>query len=115
MLACVATCWTVTAHGDEYPIAILNPAFMTIRPLEGNPDGWFVTWHGGLAFRFAWYQPLGCYWVCLLINFVWARHWLIRHFDRLVERTQTPSVRAPTSRTERVRVPPEMAQVPAHE
>jgi hypothetical protein len=88
-LASLATCWTVTGRGEEYPIATMNPAFMTIRPLDGDP----ATWFPGLASSFEWkYKPLACYWICLICNFVWARRWLIRHFERLVERTHRPSL-----------------------
>ena len=30
---------------------------------------------------------LACYWSALVVNFVWARSWTIRNFERLVERT----------------------------
>jgi ABC-type transport system involved in multi-copper enzyme maturation permease subunit len=84
VLASLAMCWTWTSRVSPggYPISVMNPAYMTIQPLDGdsyNPFPWFP----GLK----WYQPLGCYWLCLLLNFLWARRWLIRHFERLVERT----------------------------
>jgi hypothetical protein len=68
---------------EEYPIALINPAYMAIRPLVGEPYG-PSAWFPG---PFTWFQPLACYWVCLAINIFWARRWLIRHFERLVERT----------------------------
>jgi ABC-type transport system involved in multi-copper enzyme maturation permease subunit len=85
-LASLIMCWTWTGRRDEYPIAAMNPAYMTIRPLDGDPYHPFP-WFPGLQ----WFQPLGCYWFCLLVNFVWARRWLIRHFERLVERTDRPT------------------------
>jgi ABC-type transport system involved in multi-copper enzyme maturation permease subunit len=88
-LASLATCWTWTGR-EEYPIALINPAYMAIRPLVGDPYGPFG-WFPG---PFAWFQPLACYWACLVINILWARHWLIRHFERLVERTDRSSLPA---------------------
>jgi ABC-type transport system involved in multi-copper enzyme maturation permease subunit len=82
-LASLATCWTWTGRWDEYPIPVMNPVYMTMRPLASDlyhPFPWFP----GLQ----WYQPLGCYWLCLLVNFLWARRWLIRNFERLVERAE---------------------------
>src|SRR5207302_10647253 len=34
---------------------------------------------------------LACYSGALLVNFVWARWWAIRNFERLVERTDKPT------------------------
>jgi ABC-type transport system involved in multi-copper enzyme maturation permease subunit len=80
-LTALATAWTVGSG-----LQALNPGSLTITPLEPS------LWH--------WSHPSGgplpvlmCYWIALTVNFVWARTWLIRHFDRLVERTRTrPSV-----------------------
>src|SRR5207245_6613818 len=78
-MACLASCWTVSRH-EEYPIAVIHPAYMTIRPLEGEPHSWFRDLGVGALF-----PPL-CYWICLAVNIIWARRWLIRHFEQLVER-----------------------------
>ena len=86
-LACLATCWAVAIGREEYPILIMNPAVMTIQPLDGEPWNWFQ-W---LVSRTTWQYPLVCYWICLIVNFVWARRWLIQKFDRLVERPHRPT------------------------
>jgi hypothetical protein len=110
VLASLATCWTITGQGEEYPIAMMNAAYMTIRPLDGDP----ATWFPGLASRPDWYyKPLACYWICLICNFIWARRWLIQHFDRLVERTYAPSLPSSPVRKEVVRSQAEIAVVPA--
>jgi ABC-type transport system involved in multi-copper enzyme maturation permease subunit len=84
-LACVATFWALDSFGEEYPILIMNPAALTIVPLDGEPSTrWFP--------RLAWQHPLACYWACLVVNFIWARRWLIRNFERLVERPRRPAV-----------------------
>jgi ABC-type transport system involved in multi-copper enzyme maturation permease subunit len=85
--ACLATCWSVSIDPRGDPIAFINPAYMTIQPLDGPP----ATWFHGPGFALQWYKPLGCYWVCLMVNFIWARRWLIRNFERLVERTDKPA------------------------
>jgi hypothetical protein len=85
-LVCLATCWAVESGREEYPIVLMNPAFLTIQPLDGEPQNWFR----GLVSRSLWQHPLVCYWGCLIVNFVWARRWLIRHFERLVQRTHRP-------------------------
>jgi hypothetical protein len=110
-LASLATCWTITGQREEYPIALMNAAYMTIRPLDGDPVTWFPGWPS-----FDWqYKPLECYWICLLINFVWARRWLIRHFERLVERTHESSLPASPIHKRIVRSHPEIAGVTAKE
>src|SRR5262249_29286582 len=47
-LASLATCWTIGGNREEYPVAVMNPLFMTIQPLDGNPTDWFH----GLVSRF---------------------------------------------------------------
>jgi len=85
----------------------MNPGFLTIAALE-------IFWGPAGFSRDAAEAPgiYICYWGALVINFFWARWWLIRHFERLVERTRPaakqtipsasqfyPAARQPTSRT----------------
>jgi hypothetical protein len=86
-LACLATCWTITANPRAYPIAVINAAHMAIAPLNGAP----ATWLPELSSRSMWWHPHVAYWLCLIVNFIWARRWLIRHFEQLVERTDKPA------------------------
>jgi hypothetical protein len=55
------------------------PLYMSLRPLEGPPNSWFV----GLFPILAVY---GFYWAGLVINILFVRWWLITNFDRLVGR-----------------------------
>jgi ABC-type transport system involved in multi-copper enzyme maturation permease subunit len=113
-LASLATCWSMDGNREEYPIAIMNPAFMTVRPLDGDPTTWFP----GLGSRFGWSTPLVCYWICLIVNFVWARRWLIRHFEQLVERTGKAALAASRIPRRAARLHPKMArlrEVPVNE
>jgi ABC-type transport system involved in multi-copper enzyme maturation permease subunit len=83
VLACLATCWEAGAQSRDYPIITMNPAFMAIAPLDGELRRLFPDPISGVPWLFG----LGCYWICLIANFLWARRWLIRNFERLVERT----------------------------
>jgi hypothetical protein len=105
-LACLASCWTV-GHQQEYPICVIHPGYMSLRTLDGQPHDWFR----GLG----WALPPLCYWICLTVNIIWARWWLIRNFERLVERTDRPNL--PRSRTRRgvERSHPEMVGVASKE
>jgi ABC-type transport system involved in multi-copper enzyme maturation permease subunit len=77
----LATCWTVgRPHHEEYPIAAMNPAFLTIDILQKRMGPWN-------ADRPKWFVLYPCYWAALALNILWARWWLIRHFEKLVERT----------------------------
>ena len=82
-IAGIATCWTWEGWGrhnhQEFPIAAMHPAFLTITTLE-RPERWFDGYSRGF-----WILP--CYWTALVINIIWARWWLIRNFEWLVERT----------------------------
>jgi hypothetical protein len=78
-LGALFTCWTFNGR-DEYPLAAMNAGFATITLLDNRPRRWF---DGDVP----WFVVLPCYWAALMINLVWLRGWLIRHFDQLVERT----------------------------
>jgi hypothetical protein len=77
----LATCWTWSPHtrNEEFPVACVMPLYMSLRPLEGPPNSWFV----GLFPILAVY---GFYWAGLVINILFVRWWLITNFDRLVGR-----------------------------
>jgi hypothetical protein len=80
VLAGLAVCWTFDGRRDEFPLAAMHPGFLVIAVLDDRPEHWF---RGGGR---DWYMILPCYWAALGLNLVLARRWLIRHFDRLVER-----------------------------
>jgi hypothetical protein len=107
VLTSAATCWTWQRDKfREYPIALMNPGFIALAPLEARHDDWYrgvneLTYPYGPGV-----QPrradgmdkekvlLACYWSALLINFLWVRWWAIRNFERLVERTDVPARRS---------------------
>jgi hypothetical protein len=77
----IATFWTWdwNSHREEFPLALMHSAFLTIV----NLDKRFITNEitrneAEVAFAI----PL--YWCAMLANFVWARRWMIQNFDRLV-------------------------------
>jgi ABC-type transport system involved in multi-copper enzyme maturation permease subunit len=111
-IASLASCWAWSGyrHRDEYPFMVINPAYMTIRPLEGDPFNWFRDLPGH-----TWIEPLVCYWACLLVTFVWARWWLIRHFERLIDRPSKSKPASPHRRKSIVRPPPETVGAMAQE
>ncbi|MHB1033639.1 MAG: ABC transporter permease subunit [Pirellulales bacterium] len=88
-LVCLATCWTYDGYHAEYPIVYLNPAVLTIATLSDLNRLFSV--YGPYGFsphsRCTWWQlAIPCYWAALVVNLIWARWWMIRHFDRLTGR-----------------------------
>ncbi len=103
-LTAIAMGWTVTIqHHDEYPLAAMNAGYLTVMALITQLDRpWLYPWYEHRM------SMLLCYWAALTVNFLWARWWLIRNFDRLVERPLSagkPRTR-PTSRAQAVAVRP---------
>lgn len=86
-LACLATAWTTDFRHDQYPAAAMNAAFLTAVTLDDKFSREIEPWPA--------FAILSCYWAVLLVNFVWARRWLIRHFDRLAGRFDSPSTDRP--------------------
>jgi ABC-type transport system involved in multi-copper enzyme maturation permease subunit len=84
----VASCWTYDAQHEEFPMAAMHPGFLAIVTLDQHASREFH--------RYApWFVVVPCYWAALVANLVWARRWMIRHFDRLVGRvqqTQSPNI-----------------------
>jgi ABC-type transport system involved in multi-copper enzyme maturation permease subunit len=74
--------------GEEYPIAAMHPGHLTIATLEREQNDWFR--HGNRTFP--WQAIYGCYCTALVVNIVWARWWLIRNFEQLVDRVR-PAIR----------------------
>jgi ABC-type transport system involved in multi-copper enzyme maturation permease subunit len=84
-LTALATCWTWDGRDDEFPIVCMHPGFWMMALLDDNPQHWF--WQSPLFLPWsAWPGALLCYWAALAGYVIWARWWLIRHFDRLVDR-----------------------------
>jgi ABC-type transport system involved in multi-copper enzyme maturation permease subunit len=79
LLGSVFTLWTCDFRRNEYPAAAMNPAFLSIVFLDNRFPREFRSR--------PWQTVVIGYWVMLAVNFVWARYWLIRHFDRLVGRS----------------------------
>jgi hypothetical protein len=101
VFAALASFWTI-GNREEYPVAAMHPAFITIITLDKRPHQWFE----GLS---AWWV-LQCYWAALVVNIVWLRWWTIRHFDRMTERTP-PRIELPIARARLVERRPEAAAV----
>ena len=81
VMVSLATCWSWGFLQDrELSIVLVHPGFWTVTLLEGRLDRIFQR-------TVPWQTILGCYLGALTLNLVYVRWWLIRHFDRLVERT----------------------------
>ncbi len=80
-LACAASFWTWNGGSrEEYPIAMMHPAFLTIVLLDDN-------FGSEIRHLDAWPLAVLLYWTAMVVNLIWARQWMIRQFDRLVGRT----------------------------
>jgi hypothetical protein len=65
----------------------MHPGFLTVVMMDDRFER---------EFRHApWFAVQLCYWAALVVNFVVARRWLIRHFDRLAGRAAPPGSRHP--------------------
>jgi hypothetical protein len=64
----------------------MQPGFLVVALLDDHPEHWFRSRGTPLA----WPLILPAYWLAVVANIVWARRWLIRHFDKLAERSATP-------------------------
>lgn len=84
VLVAVAECWTEDPRSG-FPMAAMHPGFQIVAPLIKRDQFLFDVW--GPHFR----EVVLCYWGALLLNIILIRWWLLRHFDRLVERTETTS------------------------
>jgi hypothetical protein len=90
-IGCLMTCWTFGNRRDEWPAAAMHPAFLTIIALDNSFEREFRDMD--------WVSVYASYWLALAVNLVWARWWLIRNFERLVERTGArPAPRAAPTR-----------------
>jgi ABC-type transport system involved in multi-copper enzyme maturation permease subunit len=88
----VATFWTYDGHREQFPVGAMHPGFLTLVTLDDKIEREF----SGHA---PWFLVVPCYWTALVVNIVWARRWMVRHFDRLVERV--PQSQWPTSLLDR--------------
>jgi ABC-type transport system involved in multi-copper enzyme maturation permease subunit len=78
-MACVGSCWTIHANQDQWPGAAMHPGFLTLVLMDDN----FAREFRDVG---PWQAVIWSYWTVLIGNFIVARWWLIRHFDRLAER-----------------------------
>jgi len=79
-LAALFSCWTASRGQHELPIAAMHPGYIVMVTLSDPREYWF----GGNHLH--WFPVLFWYWSALVLNLAWLRWWLIRHFDRFVER-----------------------------
>ncbi|MCI0680806.1 MAG: ABC transporter permease [Gemmataceae bacterium] len=80
-LAVLATFWTYDGRRDEFPAVAMHPGVLVVIYLDDRIDPQFQRM--GLP----WFALLPGYWLALVVSVIWLRLWLIRHFDRLAERT----------------------------
>ena len=80
-ITAVAGCWTYDPQHEEFPMFAMHPGFLALVTLDP---------HMAREFRghAPWFLVVPCYWAALVANLIWARRWMIRHFDRLVARVQ---------------------------
>ena len=80
-LVALVSFWTYDGRHDEYPLIAMHPCVLVVALLDDRIENWFrhMDW--------PWYTLLPCYWLALIVNIIWLRRWVIRHFDRLAERT----------------------------
>ncbi len=80
LLGTVFTCWAwQDGRGIAETVATFHPAYWLISLLERRPDQ-------ALPSYVNWVAVFACYLAALAVNFLWARWWAIRNFDRLVGR-----------------------------
>ncbi|MCI0685517.1 MAG: ABC transporter permease [Gemmataceae bacterium] len=84
-LVALAECWTYGGRDNQYPMAAMHPGFLIARPLIDPmvPRSYDDVWS---------HHPWGislCYWAALALNMALIRWWLVRHFDRLVDRAES--------------------------
>lgn len=90
VLVTLATCLSWRFHRDAEDLAKIHPGFWVITLLEGHPDRVFRNNWNWLPIFLAYLTALG-------INLVFARYWLIYHFDRLAGRTDSRGARRSTT------------------
>jgi ABC-type transport system involved in multi-copper enzyme maturation permease subunit len=82
-LASLLTGWMIFDGEREMPLPAMHPAFLSMQPLVDQPQHWFR--------QLPWPVVYMCYWTALILNLLWARRWVIRHFDQIVERPTLPA------------------------
>jgi hypothetical protein len=97
LLTSLALCWTWSVDPKEYPVTLIHTGHLTIALLDGRTSSWFRS--------VSWSAVYICYWAALAVNLIWARWWLIRNFDRLVERPALAVARRKTASLPREKVP----------
>lgn len=80
-LLSVTSCWSWAWdwRHEEYPIALMHPGFLALRPLDGKAGRWFHDIPWPLVYVF--------FWTGLIANILFVRWWLVRNFNRLVGRS----------------------------
>jgi ABC-type transport system involved in multi-copper enzyme maturation permease subunit len=84
----LASCWTFDGRKEIYPVCAMHPGFLTLITLDPHAQREF---HDDVQWPFV----VLTYWGALAANFLWARRWAIRNFDRMAGRihsTENPSV-----------------------
>lgn len=80
LLVTLFTCWAWQGgRGTADTVATFHPAYWLISLLTRRPEQ-------ALPDHVSWFAVFTCFLAALAVNFLWARWWAIRNFDRLVGR-----------------------------
>jgi hypothetical protein len=84
VLIALAEFWTYNSPDGQFPMSAMHPMFLIIASLVREERGGF-----GETWRQHSHAIVLCYWAALFVNIIVIRFWLIRRFDRLVERAES--------------------------
>jgi ABC-type transport system involved in cytochrome c biogenesis permease component len=91
-LAALLSCWTFLYGREELPISAMHPAYLIVVTLVEKPRNWFGGGYTiGIPTELLWFPAVLCYWSALILNLLWLRSWLLRNFERFVERPKRPA------------------------
>jgi ABC-type transport system involved in multi-copper enzyme maturation permease subunit len=105
-LVFAATAWAFDGRNEALPLGLCNPGPMIIGVLGERHD---------LGNLFCWRRngkpPLDttfyvlAYWLAMVVNIVWARHWTLKNFDRMTGRVgpHHETARTTTPRSDPIR------------
>jgi hypothetical protein len=75
--------WTLLAPSSHNRLLDMVPVYLIATPLVEAAWKTFTDLP-------QWRIVYACYWIALVVNFLWARHWTIQHFDKLAGRLTPP-------------------------
>lgn len=78
VIVAVAVSWTASGRSSQWPVAAMHPGFLTLVLMDHRFEREFRD--------VPWAAVLVAYWLGLIVNFLVARWWLVRNFDRIAGR-----------------------------